>query len=48
MRTLASPASQEVIIKRSRFVAHAARVDNQAETLDVYDEISDHLKNRGH
>ena len=41
MRTLAGPASQEVIIKRSRFVAHAARVDSQADTLDFYQSIAD-------
>ena len=36
MRTLASPASIEVIIKHSRFIANAARVDKQAETLAFY------------
>ena len=41
MRTLAAPASQEVIIKRSRFIAHAARVDSQADTLDIYPSIAD-------
>ena len=41
MRTLASQASTEVIIKRSRFVAHAARVDSQADTLDFYESVID-------
>ena len=41
MRTLASPATQEVTIKRSRFIAHAARVDSQADTLDFYQSIAD-------
>ena len=41
MRTLASPASHEVIIKRSRFVAQAARVDSQADTLDFYESVTD-------
>ncbi len=41
MRTLASPASHEVVIKRSRFVAHAARVDSQADTLDFYESVID-------
>jgi len=41
LRTLASQATQEVIIKRSRFVAHAARVDSQAETLDFYESVID-------
>ena len=41
MRTLASPASIELIIKRSRFITHAARVDKQAETLDFYESVAD-------
>jgi len=41
MRTLAAPASLEVIIRRSRFVAHAARVDSQAKTLDFYQSMAD-------
>lgn len=41
MRTLDSPASREFIIKRSRFVAHAARVDSQAQTLDFYRSVAD-------
>ena len=41
MKTLASPATVEVEIKRSRFVAHAARVDSLAETLEFYESVSD-------
>ena len=41
MRTLASPASYEVSIKRSRFIAHATRVDSQADTLDFYESVID-------
>ena len=41
MKTLASPATVEVEIKRSRFVAHAARVDSLADTLDFYESVAD-------
>jgi putative IMPACT (imprinted ancient) family translation regulator len=41
MRTLTVPASFEVVIKRSRFIAHASRVDNQADTLDFYESVAD-------
>jgi uncharacterized YigZ family protein len=41
MRTLSAPASFEVIIKRSRFIAHASRVDNQADTLEFYQSVAD-------
>jgi uncharacterized YigZ family protein len=41
MHTLAAPASFEVNIKRSRFVAHAARVDSQADTLAFHQSVSD-------
>lgn len=41
MRTLAQPASIEVEIKRSRFIAHAARVDSLAETLEFYESVAD-------
>ena len=41
MRTLAKPASIEIEIKRSRFIAHAARVDSLAATLDFYESVSD-------
>jgi len=41
MKTLSAPASIEISIKRSRFVAHAARVDNQAETLDFFESVAD-------
>ncbi len=41
MRTLAVPASFEVVIKRSRFVAQASRMDSQADTLDFYESVAD-------
>ena len=41
MRTLAGPASLEESIKRSRFVAHAARVDTQEDTLQFYESVAD-------
>ena len=41
MRTLAAAASVEVEIKRSRFIAHAARVDNLAATLEFYESVAD-------
>jgi uncharacterized YigZ family protein len=41
MRTLAGPASIETEIKRSRFIAHATRVDSLSETLDFYGSIAD-------
>jgi len=41
MRTLAGPASVEVEIKRSRFIAHAARVDSLADTLAFYESAAD-------
>lgn len=41
MKTLAAPAVFEAEIKRSRFVAHAARVDSQADTLAFYESVAD-------
>lgn len=41
MKTLAGPARIEVEIKRSRFVAHAARVDSLAATLAFYETVAD-------
>ena len=41
MRTLATPATIEVEIKRSRFIAHAARVDSLEETLAFYERVAD-------
>ena len=41
MLTLAGPASIEIEIKRSRFIAHTARVDGLADTLDFYESVSD-------
>jgi uncharacterized YigZ family protein len=45
MKTLAGPASIEIEIKRSRFIAHAARVENLAETLDFYESVADSSAN---
>jgi uncharacterized YigZ family protein len=39
--TLAAPAHFEVEIKRSRFIANAARVDSLADTLAFYESIAD-------
>lgn len=41
MKTLAGPASIEVEIKRSRFIAHAGRVDTLADTLEFYQSVID-------
>ena len=41
MRTLAAPASIEIEIKRSRFIAHAARVDKLNDTLDFFESVAD-------
>ena len=41
MLTLKDPASFEEIIKKSRFIAHAARVTSQAESLDFYESVID-------
>lgn len=41
MKTLAGQVSVEVEIKRSRFVAHAGRVDSLAETLAFYESVID-------
>lgn len=41
MKTLAGPARVEVEIKRSRFVARAARVDSLDETLVFYESAAD-------
>ncbi len=41
MRTLAAPQSFEVVIKRSRFIAHASHVDSQANTLNFYESVAD-------
>jgi uncharacterized YigZ family protein len=42
VKTLASPASIEVEIKRSRFIAHAARIDSLADSLAFYESVADH------
>jgi uncharacterized YigZ family protein len=41
MLTLAGPSSLATEIKRSRFIAHAARVDNLQETLEFYESVAD-------
>lgn len=41
MRTLSAPASFQTEIKRSRFVAHAARVDAPGETLTFLESVAD-------
>ena len=41
MLTLKDPASFEEIIKKSRFIAHAARVTSQADSLDFYESVID-------
>lgn len=41
MKTLSSPARVEIEIKRSRFIAHARRVDSMADTLAFYESVAD-------
>ena len=41
MLTLTGPSSIETEIKRSRFIAHAGRVDNLADTLAFYESVAD-------
>jgi uncharacterized YigZ family protein len=41
MLTLQSPSTFEEIIKKSRFIGHAARVTSQAESLDFYESVMD-------
>jgi len=41
MRTVPGPARIEIEIKRSRFVAQAARVDALPDTLDFYAAVAD-------
>ena len=41
MLTLAGPCSYEESIKRSRFIANAARVRSQAETLTFFESVAD-------
>lgn len=40
MKTLSGPARVEIEIKRSRFIAHAQRVENLAETLEFYESVA--------
>jgi uncharacterized YigZ family protein len=41
MLALAGPSSIEIEIKRSRFIAHAGRVDSLADTLAFYESVAD-------
>ena len=41
MLTIKDPATFEATIKKSRFIAHAARVTSQAESLDFYESVID-------
>lgn len=41
MKTLSAPSNFEIEIKKSRFIAHAARVDTLAETLEFYESVAD-------
>jgi len=41
MLTLKNPATFEKIIKKSRFIAHAAHVTSQAESLDFFESVAD-------
>jgi uncharacterized YigZ family protein len=41
MITLKDSASFEETIKKSRFIAHAARVTTQGESLDFYESVAD-------
>jgi uncharacterized YigZ family protein len=41
MLTLKDPASFEETIKKSRFIAHAACVTSQAESLDFFESVMD-------
>lgn len=40
MKTLSGPARVEIEIKRSRFIAHAQRVDSLADTLEFYESVA--------
>lgn len=41
MLTLRQSASFEEVIKKSRFIAHAAQVTSQAESLEFYESVAD-------
>ena len=41
MLTLKGAASFEEVIKKSRFIAHAARVSSQSESMDFYESVID-------
>ena len=38
---LADPATFETVIRRSRFIAHAAAVEDEAQTLTFYEAVAD-------
>ena len=41
MRTVQRAASFEEVIKKSRFIAHAARVGSQRESLEFFESVAD-------
>lgn len=41
MKTLAAPSRYEALIRKSRFVAHAAPVRTQADTLAFFESVAD-------
>ncbi len=41
MLTIKQTASYEALIKKSRFIAHAARVTTQAESLEFFESVAD-------
>ncbi|KAA9133257.1 YigZ family protein [Marinihelvus fidelis] len=43
--TLAAPASHEEIIRKSRFIAHAAPVRSEADTLAFFESVADPTAN---
>jgi uncharacterized YigZ family protein len=42
MLTIHNEATVETVIKRSRFLAHARRVDSLGDTLDFFESVADH------
>lgn len=41
MKTLAGPSRYEEVIRKSRFIAHAAPVHTQADTLSFFESVAD-------
>jgi putative IMPACT (imprinted ancient) family translation regulator len=41
MLTLAGPVSAEIVVRQSRFIAHAAPVADQAATLEFFNRVAD-------